>query len=574
MNFENMIKNQVERGEDNLKKDGDNPSLENSPFDSGPLEKDDGYLKKVGESFEKNQHQEELEEIKIKKVEESFEKILKPYASYEGRQEIPSQEEIEKYKETIFQEKEIIAKSLQEGGGLMKHIPLLIQSPFIKMEEGFDYSHPCYTEISNFVKEIIIEEKDQIASKLQESNWDNEWFYLDMIDNLMKYGDENEKKEISSIIDKGINKEILEGELQGKEMIDKKVSNKRRFKVRFKSLELLLSFGNKESREWSNKTINETTGEEGESEFVQKNLPGYLLASHFDEPHKKGKEMLQPFFDEYDLDIDKISQSWRRQNIKIENIRKNIKMIEELEKERPGITKYLLEEFNIANPAFHFKEMLIKQYEQKDDLEIPYGIVAVAPYRHFFPSGLEEVLKINKVGGKSALSKLEENQVATRIVEFSSSYDLIYHLLKLRNKYNPNEEEEKKTKFFIEHSHGRPEYLDNNLNSEERISKKNLKDLTEKEREKIKNLFSKSCDFAAFSCFVGTEGGLAQSWSSIVDGNVFAPEEPIGNINMDVRVDKEKNVKLLVHNYGKEKGRIIKSNVYSKGKLISEEGLK
>jgi hypothetical protein len=223
-------------------------------------------------------------------------------------------------------------------------------------------------------------------------------------------------------------------------------------------------------------------------------------------------------------------------------IEANLKTIRAMEQKHPGITKVLMNEFGIRDFGRYPEEILIAQYEQRDNLDIPYGVV-IYPYadwnnalysqydtfRRFFP----------KIDGKYAL----------RIVECRSLLDIGKALLTLNKRYAPENttnhlgQIEKNTltrghkiTFALIGGHGSEGSITfGNNNPSAELNKADL--LSGEGIKRISTLLEDDPTIILVSCLTGKEQGIGQTMSEVYKGKVIAPNEPTNLQDIDVQFD-------------------------------------
>ncbi len=224
------------------------------------------------------------------------------------------------------------------------------------------------------------------------------------------------------------------------------------------------------------------------------------------------QSLLTPILERYGLDSEKTIHAWgssNRKNMGVEVIRENMDRIEELEKAKPGLAVFLQKEFGIKHFVRYPKEVLIRQYEEFEKNDKPYGIVLAADSDHsdaFY--GTEEFWK--KLQGDL------DGQYYLRIFEAGGLYDVGRSLVKLDRKYG----RERKISFAILAGHGEQNNIElgNSL-----IGSLQQRDLEEPGIRRVGKFFVEHPTVTFLSCSTGAEQGIAQALSETMQAKVIAP---------------------------------------------------
>lgn len=177
-----------------------------------------------------------------------------------------------------------------------------------------------------------------------------------------------------------------------------------------------------------------------------------------------------------------------------------------LEAKREGITQVLHDQFGIKVFGRYPAEILINQYDQRDNAEQPYGLV-VTP-RHDYSGAFYDL----KETLRTLNSRLEGNHLL-RVVEATGPADLIKKLANLHRRYwlKPGTSRHK-ISFGLLGGHGSPvrivlgDYNENGV-----LSLFNLKSYIQGiNRLHPLIFFEKGATVILNSCSTGVEGGMAQ----------------------------------------------------------------
>ncbi|GIW59224.1 MAG: hypothetical protein KatS3mg087_0290 [Patescibacteria group bacterium] len=193
----------------------------------------------------------------------------------------------------------------------------------------------------------------------------------------------------------------------------------------------------------------------------------------------------------------------------------NLKMIFELEEAEPGICAVLQEEFNISNFARYPKDMLLRQYRERDRTDKKYGIVIYpkSDWNSAFYDAQDGLLTLD--------ANVRDH--AIRIVECETKTDVARFLIKCRNRYG----RDNKIAFGVIAGHGSPESITfggtDTTDSRHVFTKEDLKG---RGVSRITDFFDKDATLILISCSTGKTEGVGENLSQLLDLKVIAPDEP------------------------------------------------
>lgn len=208
----------------------------------------------------------------------------------------------------------------------------------------------------------------------------------------------------------------------------------------------------------------------------------------------------------------------------------NLEMIKAIEQKCPGITKVLMKEFGIRDFGRYPEEMLVKQYKQRNNLDLPYGVI-IMPFTDWNGAFYhdQQIFRdfFRKIDGRYAL----------RIVECKSLIDIGRILLQLNKRYAPentnkNTDSNEKTTlakghritFAIIGGHGTANSIQ--FGNKSPFSELYQEDLSNKGIQRVSYLLDEDPTIILASCSTGQEEGIGQSISKIYKGKVIAPKIP------------------------------------------------
>ncbi len=253
----------------------------------------------------------------------------------------------------------------------------------------------------------------------------------------------------------------------------------------------------------------------------------------------------------------------------------NLEAISELETKNPGSAKKLYEEYGIANFGRYEQDMLLRQVDIADK-DQRYGIVIYpeADYNGaFFQNGKQLY---------DASLQLRTGGFETRIVEAGSQRELARRLLRLHTKYS---RAGNKFAFAIVGGHGSPDsialgntktlspppfpdpeqtdqaYLEElrMWQSMQDIGRFDSKHLTEGDgiNRALKEWFAPNAPKVLISCSTGVAGGIAETVSAQVSGEVIAPKIPTNVKKINITFDETGRPKFSVEYREGEVGRYV-----------------
>ncbi|MCX6794518.1 MAG: hypothetical protein NTY31_00755 [Candidatus Falkowbacteria bacterium] len=221
----------------------------------------------------------------------------------------------------------------------------------------------------------------------------------------------------------------------------------------------------------------------------------------------------------------------------------NFGSLHELESKRPGSAKYLTDNFGIVCFSRYPTEVLIKQYDNRDKTNSPFGIYATGRSDHNgFMYDLNKKIKIEKLANET-----EPRGYMLKIIETANTIDATKKIINLTRKL------EKKVSFMFVNAHGntdsiaignwggfRPELTTSN------IGRPGIK--------RFFQYFEEGATLVLSSCLTGSDKGIAEEIAKTSGMTVIASDRKTSGIN-----------KLEVHDYKKDQLR-FDVNFYTSGK--------
>lgn len=256
----------------------------------------------------------------------------------------------------------------------------------------------------------------------------------------------------------------------------------------------------------------------------------------------------------YGLDAKDLYKTWGRntqRKNRENNIRVNIQTIVNLEKMRPGCSRTLFEEFGIENFARYPEEVLIRQYDNRNNKELSYGVMIMNKSDHngAFNYDTETIRDMDY--------QLGNLDYGIRIIECNSKIELISSLGNLDNRYG----DRKKIDFAVVGAHGsrtgmtigRPEsgfanFFNNIAQTFFIPTKYSLQntDMNNPLFQKIKDYFIVEPTWLLWSCSTGKNfNGFGKKLSKGLEAQVIAPDKVSSGFS--VSISKNQEGKLQFH---------------------------
>lgn len=200
-----------------------------------------------------------------------------------------------------------------------------------------------------------------------------------------------------------------------------------------------------------------------------------------------------------------------------EFIADNFAQIRALESERPGICKVLSEEFGIINFNRYPRNVLIDQFDRRND-QVPYGVL-VYPYADENGGFSDDEEVVDGLYGDLLVGK-----TALRIYEAGSGLGVFKRLSMANKRYGSNNS----ISFAVLGGHGEVDKINFGYSIEDDgfvshdLSKSNLQGPSSQE---VKSWFIEKPTIILVSCSTGADSGIGETIYRL-GANVIAPKEP------------------------------------------------
>lgn len=210
---------------------------------------------------------------------------------------------------------------------------------------------------------------------------------------------------------------------------------------------------------------------------------------------------------------------------------RNFESILNLERQVPNITGWLQSKFGIANFYRYPPEVLIRQYHDRDNVTIPYGVLFQA--RSDSKGAFYEHKKIYE----KFFFQLQELGCTLRVAECGSVFELIHALNRIRRRYG-------KLSFGIVSGHGEPNNI--RLGNQSRRGLLYKEDIIRIGRPVFLQAFEEFATLILISCSTGVPNGIAKAIKTASGLITFAPNKDTGLEGIGVERDENKNLQFDV----------------------------
>lgn len=231
----------------------------------------------------------------------------------------------------------------------------------------------------------------------------------------------------------------------------------------------------------------------------------------------------------------KIIGEWmntHKEKKRIKMVRKNWKRLLALESENPGIARVLYDEFGISNFARYPKEILIKQYAERNSKKRRAYIAIISA------KGDRDGALYRDVGIFRKLFRQTKKQYRLLVWEVGNERDLIRVLNVSRKRYG---------KIALGFVNGHGDKLSIVLGKtngyREELTKK---DLEQRGPRAVRRAFIKNPIIILNSCKAGLPKGIASYISEMLGAKVFAAKGRAWIGNIDVRISPQGKLKVAV----------------------------
>ncbi len=238
------------------------------------------------------------------------------------------------------------------------------------------------------------------------------------------------------------------------------------------------------------------------------------------------------------------SNSTTRENNREMMIR-NLGSLHELESERPGSARYLTDNFGIVCFSRYPIEILIKQYDDRDDKDSPFGIYVTGRTDH--NGSMYAFNKQDKIEVLSAEAEL--NGRTLKIIEVNNTVDAARKIIDLTKKLN------NKVSFMFVNAHGNNEAMALGQFDSFRPDL-NIGDIAKPGTKKFFQYFEEGATLVLSSCLTGSEQGIAEKIAKTSGMTVIASDQKTQGINkLEIKKYKDNGLKFNVTFYSGKKNK-------------------
>jgi hypothetical protein len=209
-----------------------------------------------------------------------------------------------------------------------------------------------------------------------------------------------------------------------------------------------------------------------------------------------------------------------------EVMHKNLSTIFALEKSQAGSVKVLCEQFGIKDFARYPLDLLLRQYDERNNTSKPYGVIMYPRFDHggaFYQ---------DRAAFESLLKQLDGNYLL-RVVECADKLDIKRSLTKLDRKYGSNF----KISFAFIGGHGTEDSI--LFGDSKKRSQLHSDDLIDPRIDKTDQLFVENPSIILASCLTGVDDGLASELSKKFKARILAPDKTMGSFTVMVDITKD-----------------------------------
>lgn len=237
----------------------------------------------------------------------------------------------------------------------------------------------------------------------------------------------------------------------------------------------------------------------------------------------KAEEIIENELTTVGLPYQELLKDWERSEKPKEGIFAkwvNFKAIKEIEKKKKGGCEFLHKEFGISDFGRYPPELLLKQIEEAESKENPYGVV-IFPRDDWNGAFYADADVFRK------LDKQLDGEFSLRFFECESKADIARALIKSNKRYNPPDGSGHKISLLILGGHGSEKRI--NFGGDEHPSERHYltaDDLMGGGVKKAGQFFEENPTIILSSCSTGAEGGIGQELSKRFGAKVIAPKEP------------------------------------------------
>jgi len=261
---------------------------------------------------------------------------------------------------------------------------------------------------------------------------------------------------------------------------------------------------------------------------------------------KSAKDILKNIISGYNLNPMEYIKTW---NDSISDVRKkpstqvssakvfkdNLSTMRGLEEKYPGSAGWFLQNFRVMDFGRYPIELLMNQYENRDNGEKPYGI-AIFPRDDYSGTAYQDLLFWRK------LLRQLDNRCLVRIMECESKTEIARTLVALDKKYGTHH----KISFAFVKGHSNEDLIVFGQEYEEEKNMFSVHDLENPGTKRSTKFFEENPTFVLMGCRSAKKGGIAKKLSSVFKAEVLGSGRPTSGVK-DIKVEFDSNNKPHFH---------------------------
>lgn len=285
-------------------------------------------------------------------------------------------------------------------------------------------------------------------------------------------------------------------------------------------LETLIEYGNQKDKDIATDIINEALYDEMGNSVKNYILFDYLFYSEKLESRRFAEIATEKQLARYGLNANLFIKKWdatkSRDSIVGPNVASNLYRMTQIEKTKPGITQVLNKEFGIFDFGRYPEDLLVRQFDQRDSDNLPYGVI-LFPENDHNEAFYQDVYVFKKLYSQ-LMDKYE-----IRIAEVSDKVDAVKRLANFSKRYG----HKYKIAFAVIGGHGTTDSIRLGNGDEKSVLK--LSDLIDPRASKTGSYFEDDSTFILASCSTGGGGedaeNIAKQIAQTSGKKVIAPDK-------------------------------------------------
>jgi len=245
----------------------------------------------------------------------------------------------------------------------------------------------------------------------------------------------------------------------------------------------------------------------------------------------------------YGLNPEESTRIWRATATSGDYLERNFETMEFLEREQPGSVSILNKDFGVLCFGRYPKEMLLRQFNMRNDDKYPYGIV-ISPKNDNNSTFFDYSSLLEPIDKLKDLYEL-------RAIEVEDKLDIAKIFRMLQKRYHSH-----KITFAFVRGHGYKYGISFGLGKREEIPENRGKflhseDIDDPRFENYLQYFEDSPTFILSSCNTGRPGGIAENFSKKFNANIIAPTKITPIDSIETRIYEGKPTFLVKYRYGR-----------------------